>query len=179
MDKKLQVIPFALTLLITVLSFLIVYDTLSRFGFIFLINNIFSLPVIHAIYVFFMLILCIPTLRFHLLVLRKKSDRINGKENNELIDEIENETLQNGGFKKAWKWYYLFTIVFLLHPLMLILITLDSGITVNNPIGVAMIIMINILLGIYLMINSKRAKTALSLYKSGSNDLDRKENYVK
>lgn len=159
MNKTSQTIALIVTLFISLLSLLIVYDILSRFGFVYIINNILSIPVIHTLYVLLILILSFPALRFNLIILRKKSYLINGEINNELIDTIENKVLQKRNFKIAWKWYYLFSIIFLLHSVMFMLITLDNSISINNPIGVTIIIMINILLGLYLIINSRKLKT--------------------
>lgn len=79
--------------------------------------------------------------------------------NNELIDADENETIQKRNVMIAWRWYYLFSLLFLLHPVMILIITLDNNISVNNPIGVTIIVLMNILMGIYLITNSRKSKT--------------------
>ena len=162
MNKNSQTLALTLTLIISLLSLLTVYDTLSRFGFAYIINNIFSLPVIHTIYVFLILMLSFPALRFNFIILLKKRNQINVNMNNELIDANENETLQKRNVMIAWRWYYLFSVLFLLHPVMILIITLDSNISVNNPIGVTIIVLMNILMGIYLITNSRKSKTRYS-----------------
>lgn len=163
MNKNSQTIALTLTLIISILSLLTVYDTLTRFSFVYMINNIFSIPVIHTLYFLLILILSFPALRFNLMILRKKSDKSNGKIENELIDAAEFDALKKRKFTVAWKWYYLFCVIFLLHPVMFLLITFDNRISVSNPIGVTIIILINILLGIYLMNNSRKSKTGYNI----------------
>lgn len=158
MNKNQQIIALIITLCISALSVLLVYDTLTRFSFQLIIHNIFNTVFIHTVYVLLILILSFPALRFNLLLIQKKSYLTNKNLKNELLDSTKSESLENRKFKIAWKLNYLFSILFLFHPVMLLLIVMDNSMSINNPFGIIITTLINIVLGLYLIINSRKTK---------------------
>lgn len=160
MNKHFQILSLIITLFISGLSVLFVYDTFSRFNFSFVvvINNLFITPVIHALYVLLILVLSFPALRFNLLLLQEKSNLKNRDTINEILDSSQIAAAKERTLKKAWRWHYLFSILFLLHPLMFLLVSIDKNITITNPLGFIIISLINMFLGLYLVINSRKMK---------------------
>jgi hypothetical protein len=160
MNKSNQKIALIITLFISVISLMTVFDTLSRFSFIFkdITSNIFSTPVIHTIYILLILILSFPALRFNFMTIKKRSYMTNEKMNNELLDSSTSDIEEKRKFINAWKWYYLFSIIFLCQPGMFIFIVLDKNTSINNPIVIITITLINILLGLFLIINARKTK---------------------
>lgn len=160
MKNSNQIIYLILTLIIGVFSLFLVYDFFLKFSYLlsYRLNNILKPQTLHSIYIFLVFIFSIPSLILNIKLIGKSYNKKSNIQTTSLLDEIELSPTISEYYSKLWWAYLIFCLLYILHPLMLLIILLDKHVTINYPTALTFIIIVNILTGVFLLINVKNLK---------------------
>lgn len=161
MNNSNQIISLILTLIIALFSLFLVYDFFFKFRHLlhYRLNNILKPYNLQFVYIFLVFIFSIPSIMLNIKLIRKQT---NNKESNiqstSILDEFERNPTISEHYLKLWWTYLIFCLLYTFHPFMFLIVLLDESVTIGAPIGLTLIIIVNILTGVFLLINVKNLK---------------------
>lgn len=159
-----QIICLILTLIIALFSLFLVYDFFFKFRHLlhFKLRSILSLNVqtLQFVYIFLIFIFSIPSLILNIKLISKNTyNKDSNLQTSRISDEAESNPTMYEHYSKLWWTYLIFSLLYILQPLMYLIVVMDESIMIGSLIGFTLVIIVNVLTGIFLLINVKNLKS--------------------